>query len=110
MAASPTTDEVLVAWTTVPSKEEAEALAAGAVAAKLAACAQVEGPIRSHYIWEGQAQAEEEYRLTFKLATTQEPALRTWVHGRHPYAVPQWLAVPATHVSPAYQAWLLGIR
>jgi hypothetical protein len=24
--------------------------------------------------------------------------------------VPQWLAVPATHVSPAYQAWILGVR
>ncbi|MEY3828779.1 MAG: Divalent-cation tolerance protein CutA [Verrucomicrobiota bacterium] len=110
MATSPTTDDVLVAWTTLPSKEEAETLAAAAVAARLAACAQVEGPLRSHFIWEGVAQAEEEFRVTFKLAAAQEAALRTWVHGRHPYAVPQWLAVPATHVSPAYQAWVLGIR
>jgi periplasmic divalent cation tolerance protein len=110
MAATPTTDGVLVAWTTLPTREEADRLAAGAVAARLAACAQVEGPLRSHYVWEGQAQAEDEYRITFKLSATQEPILRTWVHSRHPYAVPQWLAVPATHVSPAYQAWILGVR
>lgn len=110
MATDPTTEAVLVAWTTLPTKDEADALAAGAVAARLAACAQVEGPIRSHYVWEGAAQAEEEYRLTLKFASGQEEALRTWVHGRHPYAVPQWLAVPATHVSPAYRAWVLGVR
>ena len=110
MATSPTTDDVLVAWTTLPSKEEAETLAAAAVAARLAACVQVDGPIRSHFIWEGVAQAEEEFRLTFKLAATEEAALRAWVHSRHPYAVPQWLALPATQVSPAYQAWVLGIR
>ena len=110
MDTSPTTDVVLVAWTTLPTRADADRLAAGAVEARLAACAQVEGPLRSHYIWEGQVQAEDEYRLTFKLAAAQEPALRTWIHGRHPYAVPQWLAVPATHVSPAYQAWVLGVR
>lgn len=104
------TEPVLVAWTTLPSKEAADSLAADAVAARLAACAQVEGPIRSHYIWEGQAQAEDEFRVTFKLAARQEETLRSWVLGRHPYAVPQWLAVSASHVSPAYQAWVLGIR
>lgn len=104
------TEPVLVAWTTLPNKEAAEALATAAVAARLVACAQVEGPIRSHYVWEGQAQSEEEFRVTFKLAARQEETLRAWVHGRHPYAVPQWLAVPASHVSPAYQAWILGIR
>jgi len=110
MDTNPTTDGILVAWTTVPTREEADRLAADAVGARLAACVQVEGPLRSHYIWEGQVQAEEEYRLTFKLAAAQEPALRAWLHGRHPYAVPQWLACPAALVSPAYQAWVLGIR
>lgn len=110
MATNPTTDGILVAWTTLPTREEADRLAAGAVDARLAACAQVEGPLRAHYIWEGRVHAEEEYRVTFKLAATQEAALRTWIHGRHPYAVPQWLATPATQVSPAYQAWVLGVR
>jgi periplasmic divalent cation tolerance protein len=96
MAMSPTTDGILVAWTTLPTREEADRLAAGAVDARLAACAQVEGPLRAHYIWEGRVHAEEEYRVTFKLAAT--------------YAVPQWLATPATQVSPAYQAWVLGVR
>ena len=110
MPTNPTTDDVQVAWTTLPTRAEAEQLAAGAVAAGLAACAQVEGPLRSHYIWEGQVQAEEEYRVTFKLAGRQATDLSTWVHGRHPYAVPQWLVVTAVGVSPGYRAWVHGIR
>ncbi|MFM9148314.1 MAG: divalent cation tolerance protein CutA, partial [Verrucomicrobiota bacterium] len=43
--------EVGVAITTLPSREEADRMAADAVAAGLAACAQVEGPLRSHYVW-----------------------------------------------------------
>ena len=41
------TESVAIALTTLPSREEADRLAADAVAAGLAACAQVDGPIRS---------------------------------------------------------------
>jgi len=104
------TDGVGVALTTLPGRAEAERLAADAVAAGLAACAQVEGPLRSHYIWEGRAESEEEYRLTFKFALARGPELEAWVLARHPYAVPQWLTFAADHASPAYRAWILGIR
>jgi len=103
-------EHVGIAWTTLPSREEAERLAADAVAAGLAACAQVEGPLRSHYTWEGRVQAEEEFRLTFKFAATKGADLEIWVHARHPYAVPQWLAMQADHASPGYRAWVLGVR
>ena len=104
------TDADGIAWTTLPSREEADHLAGDAVAAGLAACAQVEGPLRSHYTWEGRVQAEDEYRLTFKFAAAKARDLETWVHARHPYAVPQWLVVQADHASPGYRAWVLGIR
>ena len=104
------TEPLGIAWTTLPSREEADRLAADAVAAGLAACAQVEGPVRSHFTWEGRVQAEDEFRLTFKYAATKSAALETWVHARHPYAVPQWLAVQADHASPGYRAWVLGVR
>lgn len=104
------TEPLGIAWTTLPSREEADRLAADAVAAGLAACAQVEGPVRSHFTWEGRVQAEDEFRLTFKYAATKGAALETWVHARHPYAVPQWLAVQADHASPGYRAWVLGVR
>ena len=102
--------EIGVAVTTLPSREEADRLAADAVAAGLAACAQVEGPIRSHYVWEGRVESEEEFRVTFKFSADRGRDLEAWALARHPYAVPQWLAFTAGHASPAYRAWVLGIR
>lgn len=104
------TEPLGIAWTTLPSREEADRLAGEAVAAGLAACAQVEGPLRSHYTWEGRVQAEEEYRLTFKYAAAHGADLEAWVLARHPFAVPQWLAVQVDHASPGYRAWVLGVR
>jgi periplasmic divalent cation tolerance protein len=47
---------VLIAWTTLPSRPEAEALAANVIAQGLAICVQIEGPILSHYRWRGRAE------------------------------------------------------
>lgn len=104
------TEPIGIAWTTLPSREEADRLAADAVAAGLAACAQVDGPVRSHYTWEGKVESEDEYRVTFKFPHERASSLESWVHARHPYSVPQWLAIQADHASPAYRAWVLGIR
>ena len=104
------TEAIGIAWTTLPSREEADRLAAGAVDAGLAACAQIDGPIRSHYTWEGHVESEEEYRVTFKFAGAKMSDLEAWVHAHHPYALPQWLAIEAHHASPAYRAWILGVR
>ena len=104
------TEPIGIAWTTLPSREEADRLALDAVSAGLAACAQVDGPIRSHYTWEGKVESEDEYRVTFKFPFDQVQSLESWVHSRHPYAVPQWLSIQADHASPAYRAWVLGIR
>jgi periplasmic divalent cation tolerance protein len=104
------TEAIGIALTTLPSREEADRLAADAVAAGLAACAQVDGPIRSHYTCEGKVESEDEFRVTFKYAATKGADLESWVHARHPYAVPQWLSFAADHASAGYRAWVLGIR
>jgi len=98
-----------VALTTLPSRAGAESLAAESVAAGLAACAQVEGPVRSHYRWEGQARVDEEWRVTLKVAAEGEPALRTWVLARHPYGTPQWVVL-AADASAAYLGWVRDAR
>jgi periplasmic divalent cation tolerance protein len=103
--AGPASEPIRVALTTLPSRAEAEALAAAAVAAGLAACAQVEGPVRSHYLWEGEARAEEEWRVTLKVAAEGEPALRAWALARHPYGTPQWVVL-AADAADAYLGWV----
>ncbi len=96
---------MFIALTTVSDKNTADELAAGAVAAHLAACVQVEGPITSHYAWAGKQEKTEEYRLTFKAMPEQVELLKTWVHERHPYELPEWVVVKAEHVSEKYLSW-----
>lgn len=96
---------MLIAWTTLPAKDIAERLAADAVAARLAVCVQIEGPVRSHYVWQGTAESSSEYRLTFKLLPDQAAPLESWLHERHPYETPEWIVVRCEHVSEKYLSW-----
>lgn len=96
---------MLVGWTTTSTKEDAERLATEAVERRLAACCHVDGPILSVYRWEGEVQKEQEYRVTFKFLSQKTPALENWLIDSHPYANPQWIAVPAERISQNYLIW-----
>ncbi len=96
---------MLVAWTTVGTRPEAETLAADVIAGNLAACVQIEGPVISHYRWDGQIERAEEFRLCFKLMPSQLLALEAHVLGHHPYATPEWIVVRAEHIGEKYLSW-----
>jgi periplasmic divalent cation tolerance protein len=99
---------MFVAWTTTAKREDADRLARGAVAARLAACTQVDGPITSHYHWDGKLESAEEYRIWFKYLPANASALSAWVHAAHPFAVPQWIEVNAEHVGEKYLSWAIA--
>ncbi len=96
---------LLVAWTTVAALDDANRLARGAVAAGLAACVQVDGPVTSHYCWKGAQEASPEYRLAFKVPAGCADALEAWVLANHPYETPEWVAVSAERVAEKYLSW-----
>ncbi|HVU24302.1 MAG TPA: divalent-cation tolerance protein CutA [Opitutus sp.] len=96
---------VFIAWTTVARRDEAERLAADTIARGLAACVQIDGPVVSHYRWQGRAERAEEFRLTFKLPTDRLPALEAHVLAHHPYETPEWIVVRAEHVGEKYLSW-----
>lgn len=99
---------MLVAWTTTASREDAHRLARGAVEQRLAACAQVDGPIVSHYHWEGKLEESEEFRIWFKCLPINAAALGAWVHHHHPYETPQWIVVSAEAVGEKYLSWSIA--
>ncbi|MEY2878467.1 MAG: hypothetical protein RLZZ15_847 [Verrucomicrobiota bacterium] len=99
---------MFIAWTTVGTSAEAERLAAQAVAAGLAACVQIDGPVVSHFRWEGKMERVEEFRLTFKFAAAQLGALEALVLGAHPYDTPEWIIVRAERVGEKYLSWVRG--
>ena len=96
---------MFIAWTTVAQRADADRLASDVVARHLAVCVQIEGPIVSHYRWQGQIERSEEFRLTFKCRPAGLAALEKHVLGSHPYSVPEWVVVRAEHVGEKYLSW-----
>jgi periplasmic divalent cation tolerance protein len=96
---------MFIAWTTVATRADAERIAADAVARHLAVCVQIDGPIISHYRWNGRVERAEEFRLAFKCLATQIAGLEQHVLGGHPYDAPEWLVVRAEHVGEKYLSW-----
>jgi periplasmic divalent cation tolerance protein len=92
--------------TTVAEEETARTLSAEAVVAGLAACAQVEGPIRSTFRWEGRVTDAEEWRVVAKTTAAVAPRLVAHWRMHHTYEVPELLVVPVGGGDPDYLAWV----
>lgn len=96
---------LLVGWTTVGNREDAGRLARGLVETGLAACVQIDGPLSSHYVWQGQVETAEEFRLTVKFIPARASAVETWLKAQHPYDTPEWIVVRAEYVTEKYLSW-----
>lgn len=96
---------VMIAWTTVSSLADAERIASDPALMNQTVCIQIEGPIRSHYRWQGKREQSDEYRLTIKCLPDQLAGVAHRVHTLHPYSIPQWVVVASTSVSEKYLSW-----
>jgi periplasmic divalent cation tolerance protein len=94
-----------IAWTTVTNRADADRLAAESIAANLAVCVHVEGPVTSHYRWNGKDERSEEFRLVFKCLAHRVEALEQHVLSTHPYECPEWIVVQADRVGEKYLSW-----
>jgi Uncharacterized protein involved in tolerance to divalent cations len=92
--------------TTTDSREAADGLARSAVEARVAACAQVVGPITSTYWWEGKIETAEEWQVVFKTTVERYAALEENIRTHHSYDVPEILCTPVTAGNPAYLEWV----
>jgi len=97
---------IVLVTTTVDDAERAAGLARGAVDARVAACAQVGGPIRSLYRWRGTVEDTAEWTVTFKTTTRRYPALERYVREAHPYDVPEIVGSIAATVTRDYALWV----
>ena len=92
--------------TTTDSRSEAMELARAAVEARLAACAQVAGPIASTYWWEDGIERAEEWLLMLKLPAIGYQALADFLTQRHSYDEPEIVATPIVAGSDTYLSWI----
>jgi periplasmic divalent cation tolerance protein len=94
--------------TAVDNAADAQAIAAAVVGQRLAACAQIIGPIQSTYWWDGDIQVSEEWLCILKTRADLFDQLSAVVHQVHPYDVPELLATPVAAGGTAYLGWLAG--
>jgi periplasmic divalent cation tolerance protein len=95
--------------TTFASREDALALAHAAVDARVAACAQVLGPITSVYRWEGTVHEEAEALCLFKAPSDRAGALIDFVRDHHPYDTPEITSVTSDFIDSRYLAWSVEV-
>jgi periplasmic divalent cation tolerance protein len=93
--------------TTTDSRAEAMELAHDAVQARLAACAQVAGPIASTYWWDDSLERAEEWLIMLKLPADRFQELADFLAERHSYDEPEIIATPIVTGAPAYLSWLV---
>ncbi|MFJ5550485.1 divalent-cation tolerance protein CutA [Streptomyces sp. NPDC093225] len=102
---TPVERPILTVLTTVDAAEVAQDLARGAVEARLAACAQIGGPVTSVYRWEGEVRTAEEWQVVFKTTEDAYPALEAHLLAAHPYDTPEVIATPVVRAAAGYRAW-----
>jgi periplasmic divalent cation tolerance protein len=91
--------------TTTDSKESANSIAQGVLAKKLGACVQIE-EIKSHYLWRGEIESVNEFKITIKTKKTLYSELESEILAKHPYEVPQIVSVSIEDGLDSYFKWI----
>ncbi len=102
------TTHALLVLTTLGSADEARNFVTGLVADRLVACGTVLPRAVSIYRWEGAITEEDEVVVLLKTDASKWDELSAAVQERHPYEVPELLAVPVERGMELYLSWLTG--
>ncbi len=96
----------LLVITNCPDQACAETLATALVELRLAACVNILAPCRSLYRWQGTVESAAEVPLLIKTSGERYAALEAEIRARHPYELPEIVALPIDRGLPAYLRWL----
>lgn len=91
---------------TVDSEEVALLLARSIVEVRLAACAQVAGPIRSVFRWQNVIQQKCEWHCYLKTTERCVRELEVYIEKHYPADTPEIIAIPIVDGSAAYISWI----
>ena len=96
----------LVVLTTLANEGDARALVTALLAERLVACGTLLPGARSIYRWEGALTEESEVVVLLKTDVSKWDALCEAVGEKHPYEVPELLALPVDRGLDLYLSWL----
>jgi len=98
--------DIVTVYATFPDLAEAERIARLLVEERLAACANILGPCRSIYRWQGRIEEASETAVLFKARAADRAILIARLAELHPYEVPAAVAWPIAEALPAYARWV----
>lgn len=96
----------VIALTTVPADGNPEQLAQQLVEEKLAACVSILPAMRSVYRWKGSVERADERQLVIKTTRSRVTDLEARLRRLHPYDVPEFIVLSIDSGSAAYLSWL----
>ena len=99
-------DAALLVLTQMPDPASAQALARALVEERLAACVTVGAPVDSLYHWRGEIETAREVPVVIKTRADRYAAVEAAIVARHPYELPEILAVPLLHGLERYFDWI----
>lgn len=104
-------DDLIVVLCTCPDDAAARGIATALIAEGLAACVNRVPGILSSYLWPapcGNEQLQEDTEMLLVIKTTAEryPAVEAAILARHPYDVPEVIALPIVAGAAHYMDWI----
>ncbi len=99
---------IVLLSTTTEKKEDAENIAKELLNKRLIACAQISGPVSSHYRWQGKLEHSEEFVLSVKTASHLFEQVKAAIAALHPYELPEVIGNSALETTEDYLQWVLG--
>jgi periplasmic divalent cation tolerance protein len=99
---------IVTVYATFASAEEAERISRMLVEERQAACANILGPIRSIYRWEGKVEEAAEVAALFKTTSGQATMLLRRIGELHSYDVPAAVVWPIDQAPESYRLWVVG--
>jgi periplasmic divalent cation tolerance protein len=98
--------ETLLVLCNCPDREVALDMANHLVQQGLAACVNISGPVTSIYRWKGSLETAQETTLLIKTTQERYTDLEREIVTRHPYELPEIIAVPVERGLSGYLDWV----
>lgn len=95
-----------VVMTTTETETDAVTLAKLAVELRLARCVNIIRNVRSIYSWQGELCDESECLLLMKTGHVKLDDLMETIRKKHPYELPELLAIPIPEGDDDYLRWI----
>ena len=92
--------------TTLPDEATAHRFGRQLVEERLAACAQIVGPISSAYWWQAQIEEAREWYCHLKTTAAASGQLSRRIRELHPYEVPEIIVVEIKEGDANYLRWI----